>query len=73
MSLGLGYMVNINRVTSILPYSGVGIRKLFMKKKSEDMVIDCTRGRKRRSLVILDTGEVMGCVFSPETIASRQI
>jgi regulator of extracellular matrix RemA (YlzA/DUF370 family) len=73
LNLGLDFIVNMDRVTSILPYTGAAVRKLYSKKLKEGLVMDCTRGRKKRSLVVLDTGEVMGCVFSPDTIASRQI
>lgn len=73
LNVGFGFIVNMNRVTSILPYAGKSVKLLYSNKLNSGELFDATRGRKKRSIIVFDTGAIMSSSFSPETIANRQL
>lgn len=73
LGIGFGFMVNVNRVTSILPYIGKYTHTLYLKARDEGKYHDATRGRGKRSLVLLDNGEIFGSAFKSPTIVNRQV
>lgn len=73
LNVGFGFIVNMNRVTSILPYAGKSVQRLYSSKLNSGELFDATRGRKKRSIIVFDTGVIMSSAFSPETIVNRQL
>lgn len=73
LDIGFGFAVNTYRVTSILPYIGKMTHELYLKKRDAGQYYDCTRGRGKRSLLVMDTGEIYGSAFKPTTIINRQL
>lgn len=73
LDIGFGFLVNVHRVTSILPYVGKLMHYLYRDRKAAGKFIDATRGRAKKSIIVLDTGEIIGSAFLPATIANRQL
>lgn len=72
LDIGFGFTVNMNRVTSIIPFTGTMTKRLYLDRRDKGMFFDATRGRGKRSLIVLDNGEIWGSAFKPETILTRQ-
>lgn len=72
LDVGFNFIVNVNRVTSIIPMLGLKAKRLYLEKRDAGLIIDATRGRKKQCLIVLDTGEVVACAFRPKTIIDRQ-
>ena len=73
MDIGFGFVVNTSRVTCIMPFIGNMVERLYKSRRDAGMFFDATRGRAKRSLILLDNGEGIGAAFRPETIISRQL
>lgn len=54
----------------ILPTTACGRRYSSAARKA-DQYIDCTKGGKLRSLLLINDGSVMGCSFSAKTLLKR--
>ena len=67
VDVGFGYQVQLSKIYAIIPYGNMASKALLRyKKKDEDFTtIKCTRGRKARSLVLMDDG---GLFVSPLSI-----
>nr|DAN79274.1 MAG TPA: protein of unknown function (DUF370) [Caudoviricetes sp.]DAQ35427.1 MAG TPA: protein of unknown function (DUF370) [Caudoviricetes sp.]DAR88565.1 MAG TPA: protein of unknown function (DUF370) [Caudoviricetes sp.]DAS05194.1 MAG TPA: protein of unknown function (DUF370) [Caudoviricetes sp.]DAY30505.1 MAG TPA: protein of unknown function (DUF370) [Caudoviricetes sp.] len=73
ISGGFGFLFNINRITSIIPYKGMVAKRLYASRRKKGMTLDCTRGRKIASLIVFDTGEIALSSLSPVTLAKSQM
>lgn len=72
LGIGFGFYVNVDRVTSIMPYVGVTMARLYKDRRDAGRYYDATRGRAKQSILVLDNGDIIGSAFKPETIMSRQ-
>lgn len=73
LDIGFGFLVNVHRITSILPFVGKMMKNLYRERKEAGKFIDATRGRAKKSIIVLDNGDIMGSAFLPGTIANRQL
>lgn len=73
MDIGFGFVVNTARVTCIMPFIGNMVERLYKNRRDDGMFFDATRGRAKRSLILLDNGEIIGSAFKPDTIINRQL
>ncbi len=73
IDIGFGFMLNTNKITSIVPFAGSAVKSLYYRKRHEDKLLDATRGRKKLSVVIMDDGRIVSSAYLPKTIANRQI
>ena len=73
LDIGFGFMVNVDRITSIVPFAGKAVHNLYYDKRREGKVFDATRGRKKLSVIVLVDGTLISSAYYPDTIANRQI
>lgn len=72
ISVGYGYILCANRVWSIMRVGGSRTSKRTQSEaKKTGRYLDYTFGHKARTLVLLDNGFVIGCVFSPQVLYNR--
>lgn len=67
LHIGFDSYVSKARILAILPYKGSAIRKLA---RASD-VIDVTRGRATRSLILLDTGVIIRSTLTSVVLVGR--
>ena len=74
MNIGFENRVVASRVTGIManPSNAAG-RRLRERAAEEGRLLDATNGRKTRSLVIMDSGQVFMSAIHPETLELRLI
>lgn len=72
LELGFGFVANMARVTCIMPFIGKTSQRLYRECRDTGYYYDATRGRAKKSLVVLDNGYIIGSAYKPETIVSRQ-
>jgi regulator of extracellular matrix RemA (YlzA/DUF370 family) len=73
IDIGFGFMLNVDRITSIVPFIGTAVRSLYYSKRHEGKLLDATRGRKKLSVIILTDGSIVSSAYQPKTIVNRQI
>lgn len=70
-SIGLGSYVNTDRVIAIVSPDSSPIKRLVQDAKDSNTVIDSTYGRRTRSVLIMDSGQIVLSSLQPETILTR--
>lgn len=69
--VGFGNLVAMNRVTAIVTPDSAPIRHLVKQLRENRQLIDMTRGRKTKSVIFLDNGQVALAPIEPRFIAGR--
>ncbi len=71
INIGFGSVVSADRVVALLSPDSAPVRRRIQMEKEKGQLIDATYGRKIRSVLILDTNQIVVSAISPETIQSR--
>ena len=69
--VGFGSYVALNRAMAILSPESAPVKRMIQQARAEGKAIDATYGRKTKSIIVLDNGQVMLSGLNSETIASR--
>ena len=69
--LGFGNILAINKAVAIVSPNSEPIRRLIQEGKGNRQVIDMTKGRRTKAVLIMDSGQIVLAAITPETIASR--
>lgn len=71
LNLGFGNSVASNRVIAIIAPDAAPVKRLRDEAREEKRLIDATKGRRTRSLVITDSNHVILSAIQSETLAQR--
>ena len=71
VDIGFGNRVNTRRIVSVLSPDSLPIRRLVQDSKNAGRVIDCSCGKKTRSVIVTDSDHVILSSLQPETVANR--
>lgn len=71
INIGFGNMVSASRIVAIVSPESAPIKRVILKAKEKDMLIDATYGRRNRAVLIIDSEHVILSPLQPETVANR--
>jgi extracellular matrix regulatory protein A len=71
VNLGFGNSVVSSRVIAIVSPDAAPVKRLRDEAREEKRLIDATKGRRTRSLVITDSNHVILSAIQSETLAQR--
>lgn len=71
LHVGFGNMVVARRVMAILVPDSLPMRRLVREAREQGKLLDASRGRKVRAILVLDEGIVVTSALHPSTIARR--
>ena len=71
INIGFGNMVSASRIIAIVSPESAPIKRVILKAKEKDMLIDATYGRRSRAVLIIDSEHVILSPLQPETVANR--
>ena len=71
VNVGKGHLVNANSVLAVISPSTACGRRYSSAARKAERYIDCTRGSKLRSLLLINDGSVMGSTFNSKTLLKR--
>lgn len=71
INIGFNNIVNSRRVLAVIAPDSLPSKRLIQEAREAKMVIDTTCGRKTRAVLILDSGHVVLCGLSADTIGAR--
>lgn len=71
INIGFGNIIFADRVIAIVNPESAPIKRMIQEAKDRKTAIDATCGRKTRSVVIMDSGNIILSAIQPETIAGR--
>lgn len=68
INIGLGNLVSVERIISIVSPDSAPIKRMVSEGKERGMVIDATGGRKTESVIVTDSGHIVLSYYSTERI-----
>ena len=64
-------MINAERVVAVVASESAPAKRLVQDARDSGRAIDCTCGKKNKSVIITDSDHVILSALSPETLAAR--
>ena len=71
INIGFGNMVSIDKIVSVVGPDAAPIKRMIQSAKDSATAIDATCGRKTKSVIITNSGHIVLCAITPETIMNR--
>ncbi len=69
--IGFGNMVNAAHINVIVTPDSAPVRRLVQSAREEGILVDASAGKKTKSVLVMDNGQVVLSALLPETIAGR--
>ncbi len=71
INVGFNNVINAERVIAVTGAESSPAKRLIIDAKSSGRAIDCTCGRKTRSIIIMDSDHIILSALQNETISAR--
>ncbi|MBQ3707008.1 MAG: DUF370 domain-containing protein [Clostridia bacterium] len=71
VNVGFNNIINAERVIAVIASDSAPAKRLIQDAKDTGRAIDCTSGRKTRSVVIMDSDHIVLSAIQNETISGR--
>ena len=71
IGIGFGNLVAAERVISIVSPESAPIKRLIQEVRERGELIDASFGRSTRSVLIMDSGNIILSALAPEALAAR--
>lgn len=71
VNIGFGNFVSLERVVSIIGPDSAPLKRMIQRARDEGKIIDATFGRKTRSIINLDSDQIVLSALQPETLVAR--
>ncbi len=69
--VGFGNMVVAERIVAIIHPTSAPVKRLKEEAREQGRLIDATKGRKTRAIIITDSNHIVLSAIQPETIVNR--
>jgi regulator of extracellular matrix RemA (YlzA/DUF370 family) len=73
INIGFGNMAAAGRVMAIISPESAPVKRMVQEARDHCVLIDATYGRKTRSVLIMDSGQIILSAIQPETISHRLV
>ena len=71
INVGFGNMILDERVIALVSPDSAPAKRTVAEAKEKGRIIDCTSGRRTKSVIITDSDHVIISALTPETVANR--
>ena len=71
LHVGFGNVVVAARVVAIVAPNSLPVRRMIREARERGMLVGASRGRKVKSVLVMDNGTVVTSALHPSTIARR--
>ncbi len=71
INIGFGNLVSSLKVVAVVSPESAPIKRMIQEAREKGTLIDATYGRKTRTVIVTDSGHIILCAVTPETIGSR--
>ena len=69
--VGFGNMIVAERIVEIIQPASSPVKRLKEEARAAGRLIDATKGRKTRAIIVTDSNHVLLSAIQPETIVNR--
>lgn len=71
VNIGFSNLVSAERIISIVSPESAPIKRMIQDVRERGLLIDASFGRSTRSVIVMDSGNVILSAMQPETLAAR--
>ena len=71
LGIGFGNLVSAERIVSIVSPESAPIKRMIQDVREKGSLIDASFGRSTRSVLIMDSGNVILSALTPEVLGAR--
>lgn len=71
IAIGYGNLISAERVVSIVSPDSAPIKRMVQDIREKGLLIDASFGRSTRSVIVMDSGNVVLSALPPETLSLR--
>lgn len=71
LAIGFGNLVSAERIVSIVSPESAPIKRMIQDVRERGALIDASFGRSTRSVLIMDSGNVILSALTPEVLGAR--
>ncbi|MDD6089177.1 MAG: DUF370 domain-containing protein [Candidatus Limivicinus sp.] len=71
INIGFGNLVSAERIISIVSPESAPIKRMVQEVREKGLLIDASFGRSTKSVLIMDSGNVVLSALTPELLAER--
>lgn len=71
IGIGFGNLVSAERIVSVVSPESAPIKRMIQDVRERGGLVDASFGRSTKSVLIMDSGNVILSALPPETIAAR--
>ena len=69
--IGFGSIVNASKISAVVSPESAPVKRLIAESRQRGTLIDATYGRKTRSVIVMESGQLVLSLITAETIAQR--
>lgn len=71
INIGLGNFVSADRIIAIVSPDSAPVKRMVSEAKDKGLAVDSTYGRRTRSVIVMDNGQIVLSAIQPETIVNK--
>ncbi|MBP7321262.1 MAG: DUF370 domain-containing protein [Lachnospiraceae bacterium] len=71
LNIGFGNVINTEKIIAMLRPDSAPAKRIVQRAKEEERIIDATQGRRTRSIIIMETNQIVLSALMPETLTNR--
>ncbi len=71
VNVGFNNILNADRIVAVIGSDSAPSKRMIQDAKDMGRAIDCTSGRKTRSILVMDSDHVILSAIQTETLAAR--
>ncbi|MBO5645521.1 MAG: DUF370 domain-containing protein [Clostridia bacterium] len=71
VNIGFGNMVAAARIIAVIGPDSAPVKRMISESRDRGNLIDATYGRRTRSVILTDSGNIILSAILPETVAGR--
>jgi len=71
INIGFGNVVVASKVVAVVSPGSAPMKRLRDEARDAGRLVDATEGRRTRSIIVTDSGQVILSAIQPETIAAK--
>ncbi len=71
VNVGFNNIINAERIVAVIGSDSAPSKRLIQDAKDMGRAIDCTSGRKTRSILVMDSDHVILSAIQTETLSAR--
>jgi len=71
VNVGFNNILNADRIVAVIGSDSAPSKRLIQDAKDMGRAVDCTSGRKTRSILVMDSDHIVLSAIQTETLAAR--